>query len=129
MSWLAWTFVVLAAAANAGAIGVLIVGARATTSAATRQFAYVCAMLAGLIVVLTVAAFVSLIPWDVVTGRTSTVATQEIVLLVTEMVNVTFGAIGFTILPGLGAIVLWSRARSLDKKASAPPQPVWPGAA
>ncbi len=129
MSWLAWTFVVLAAAANAGAIGVLIVGARATTSVATRRFAYVCALLAGLIVVLTVAAFVALIPWDLVTGRTSTMVTQEIALLVTEMVNVTFGAIGFTMLPGLGAIVLWFRARSLDKKVATPPQPVWPGAA
>lgn len=129
MSWLAWTFVVLAAIGNAGAIVVLIAGARATTASLTRRFAYVCALLAGLILVLTVAAFVALIPWDLVTGASSTIVTEELALLVSEMVNVTTGAIGFTMLPGLGAIVLWSRARSLDRKATVQPQPVWPGAA
>lgn len=45
------------------------------------------------------------------------------------LVNVTFGAIGFTMRPGLGSIVLGFHACSLDRKAAALSEPVWAGTA
>jgi len=131
VSWLAWTLVILAAIANAGAIGVIVVGARAESAEATRRYAYASLALGGLILVLTVLAIVALIPWDLVTGASSVIATQEVAELVGDLINVSVGSLGFVILPAAGGIVLWSRAAKLDKRAAAvgAEGPVWPGGA
>ncbi len=124
MTWIAWIAVALGAVANAAAIVVLYLGARSPTPGGVRRLAYVCAVLTGLIVVLTASSLVALVPWDVV-GGTAPLDAEDLASRVTLIVQVTLGLVGLLWLPALGAIVLWSRARKLEARVDIVEPPPW----
>lgn len=124
MTWVAWIAVALGAVANAAAIVVLYLGARSPTPEGVRRLAYVCAVLTGLIVVLTASSLVALVPWEVV-GGSAPLDAEDLASRVTLIVQVTLGLVGLLWLPALGAIVLWSRARKLEARVDIVEPPPW----